>query len=570
MSNICEPNVPDTANINTGTYESSLEKGEIRLLTILPGSSSEEIQGTFQTEQLLDQPDYTAISYCWGKMDFQRTIRIDTKQLHLSENLYNILLDLRQPAESITVWVDFFSINQGCDKEKSLQVGQMHSIYKGAKQVIAFLGHHQDGSDLLFQILRKFESEGPHALSLFSDGTEEKIKMAWEKLLMREYWSRAWIMQEIIFGQANDLQLRCGPDQISYKTMKDFELSLRTNISCTTNNTKPISNCSYNIPTRCELLEIIQGSTMSFRFFLHAFLDCLCSNPRDSIFAFTHLLEHDLDIEYNKPPELTIPQAFRTIIERTQNLYLLLLRGRQKTPTATSDSWQHLMPSWCPFVGTPYKFHHDIDESQALQNVKHALITFDNHNRLHCQGIIVGRISRIQKSRARARRANIRRPTLLELVKFATRTNRKVKLSERIRSWMMLVDTRLSTPSMHLTVSKPGFLARDPAVDCYWDKIRLLMSDLRTCAFEWNDSLPESIIPRVYRPKDVAFVPTTAREGDYLCAVSECEEFVVLRQRDTHYKAVGEALISCADGRPSLPCATVLDGHIKLHEIVIG
>lgn len=73
-------------------------------------------------------------------------------------------------------------------------------------RVVAFLGQHQDSSDTIYKILQRLD-QGQHVLNVLIElGFDEEFirNDALNKLLTREYWPRAWIVQEIVLGRMTE------------------------------------------------------------------------------------------------------------------------------------------------------------------------------------------------------------------------------------------------------------------------------------------------------------------------------------------------------------------------------
>ena len=119
-------------------YRRLKNKGNIRIVTLLPGRRSDDIRCTLREESLepSPQPSYEPLSYSWGdSSDTHYTIWIDEKPQLVRENLYYALIDLRRVNRSRDLWVDFISINQSDVAERASQVGQMGVIYDHGDQV---------------------------------------------------------------------------------------------------------------------------------------------------------------------------------------------------------------------------------------------------------------------------------------------------------------------------------------------------------------------------------------------------------------------------------------------------
>jgi hypothetical protein len=91
------------------------DRGEIRLLKLLPLSSSSDIKIQVVNVPSSTRSAYEALSYVWGSPE--RTHRVTVKglsgaYLSISQNLMVALHRLRLPDEPRTLWVDAICINQ--------------------------------------------------------------------------------------------------------------------------------------------------------------------------------------------------------------------------------------------------------------------------------------------------------------------------------------------------------------------------------------------------------------------------------------------------------------------------
>lgn len=168
-----------------------------------------------------------------------------------SANLEAGLRHLRTKDEVLVIWVDALCINQADILEKNVQLAQWTEIFARAKQVIAWLGPSSENSQLAIKWIRDYggrshelnigDAGGPRLISLldaldvpgdgsvgqkamlFAADLREQLSPAnsWHadlitsflKLFTRAYWSRLWIVQDIIC--ASNLIFVCGEETVS-------------------------------------------------------------------------------------------------------------------------------------------------------------------------------------------------------------------------------------------------------------------------------------------------------------------------------------------------------------------
>lgn len=185
-----------------------------------------------------DMPKYKALSYCWGTEDASKTIEINRRTFHIRPNLYAFLeaqhIGDHSEIHSRGPWlfVDAVCINQQDLDERSSQVALMGDIYRGATEVIAWLGvdgdverdftettltrrgfHYDLGAwQHMFDDIactRAFHA----ARRLFNDSEDDVdefelldfdamfVQSLVIPLVCRPFWSRLWIVQEVILGK---------------------------------------------------------------------------------------------------------------------------------------------------------------------------------------------------------------------------------------------------------------------------------------------------------------------------------------------------------------------------------
>ena len=193
-------------------------KGQIRLLVIEPGLLDAELRCSLKHASLDDSLDYEALSYAWGKSRRVRRICLNSQNTGIANNLYGALKRLRRVNSERVVWIDALCINQADVEERNQQVSQMWSIYEKAKEVIVWLGEATLSSGLALNFLRKAtrhtETDEEWMVDVVSNPENARHWEALKDLLSRDYWSRVWIIQEVV--SASSLAVYCGNDIIPW------------------------------------------------------------------------------------------------------------------------------------------------------------------------------------------------------------------------------------------------------------------------------------------------------------------------------------------------------------------
>jgi SpoVK/Ycf46/Vps4 family AAA+-type ATPase len=207
------------ANVNTSSISNTKQSGklmfqyrplvlsskEIRLLELQPSlSPSSDIHLTLRIASLDDPPPFFALSYAWGDPNPARTVRLDGHAFTVTPNLFAFFQRFRHAKEPRLLWVDAVCINQLDHNERSLQVILMGSIFSTAVATLLWLGDEAEDSGkamYLLHIFRTITAETPWemVIYLFTDIFDQHW-MALRKIFSRPYWSRVWIMQEVLLS----------------------------------------------------------------------------------------------------------------------------------------------------------------------------------------------------------------------------------------------------------------------------------------------------------------------------------------------------------------------------------
>ena len=175
---------------------------------------------------------YEALSWTWDTEGEPKTIKINQEvdgedaafAFTISPNLYKALKALRYKERSRVLWVDAICINQGKDQpdamdERNHQIPMMPSIYGDAKQVCVWLGDSSKDSDQAIDFIETIMKDIWKIDLLCGDQNQTENWAALLKLIMRPWFSRRWIVQEIAL--ATNALIYCGRRTISWRTFCD-------------------------------------------------------------------------------------------------------------------------------------------------------------------------------------------------------------------------------------------------------------------------------------------------------------------------------------------------------------
>jgi ankyrin repeat protein len=181
----------------------------IRLLKILPASSTAEIRCQLDEFILHESPAYTALSYTWGSQHGIHQIYVNDYPLLVPKNLWRFLNHARDLAKDLSgyIWCDMLSINQVDLAERGHQVKLMSGIFKTARTVVVWLGPAYRGSDTAMTALSRL----PHGKGFAKQASQlwaGNAGHAMDGICSRNYWRRLWVFQEIWLAQ--NIRLMCG------------------------------------------------------------------------------------------------------------------------------------------------------------------------------------------------------------------------------------------------------------------------------------------------------------------------------------------------------------------------
>lgn len=308
----------------------------IRLLILPPAlpDQDQRIDCQIKTVPLDEHPIYQALSYTWGESDdLGHQIWVNGHPLNVRVNLWHALkaiISRDRTEEETAIWVDALCINQSDVKERNHQVGLMREIYKGAVQVLVWLGCPEipprndaygdqcewplDQPSLAFELLKTSKPVGLELykprLSVQKFVKRDTLEDHWRQaaaLVSLPYWDRVWIIQEIclarkiviLYGNMecewdDDLRTTCdvGEHYIQYCTHWDLRtyFALKQLLSTTARKLvtqRLVKSASYHV----SLWEIVEISETS-----------LSHDRKDKIYAVFGLAREveSIEIDYEK------------------------------------------------------------------------------------------------------------------------------------------------------------------------------------------------------------------------------------------------------------------------------
>ncbi|KAN0102765.1 HET domain containing protein [Hyaloscypha variabilis] len=343
----------------------------IRLLRLAPGDELAAIKISILHADLDQQPTYEALSYTWGDSKDATLISCDEDgaTLAVTRNCSAALRRLRSQASERILWIDAICIDQSNIAERSQQVRLMSDIYARAERVLVYLGEasHNSwiGMDFILQDAQAWTTGNGHrpSVGLGPGITASPQQMAIDHIISRPYFSRIWVIQEVVF--ARDVQIILGDRAVQWDSFSRavYYVGINKKLHLRLHNTAP-RILSY----RERAGPFLTGGLSSWKpvSLLELLRDtrtCEASDARDKIYALLGMSvekhEQDLAPDYSLTIRETFINLVKFLVGRDRRLDVLChVQGTRS---------KHDLPSWVPDWSFPYACHvlgHEKDPSK--------------------------------------------------------------------------------------------------------------------------------------------------------------------------------------------------------------
>jgi hypothetical protein len=549
-------------------YGERLEAGKARILILRAGYSSDEIvcelrQRDLPTQVSLSDPlAYEALSYVWGNLENMGCITLCGIRFPVTRNLAEALRHLRFPDQDRLLWVDAICINQCDNEEKELQLRSMYTIYRFARRVIAWLGLPNNASDQVFSSMNMNQTvlgvPVSSTIMIQVDNEDGAQKNTLKKFMERDYWSRAWIVQEMM--AAHSLVLQCGSMIAPYAALEELHPHEASAFASVSRSTVEFGMHQFH-SSREQKIVRVNPQHLSCKDYLDCFLDRECGIRHDSIYAFLNLFGDDIQqkirVRYEDEISELVHTLVRAMIESMQSLYIIVIRGRQKTPHGLGDDWQLDMPSWCPYFATPYKTCPLKTRNEPSLFAEKAKFTFGLGS-LRVKGFIIGRVGRTVSRLKHDKTTDWwGQRDLDEESRYFSRCLHLCPVDRRHNPQTILMSIEATTRTLLAgqaeQVSGINML-EDICTGDLEERTKTTLRDMwnigksrSVCAFRLGRearralSLHDTLGARSF--DRIALVPDTVRVGDVICTIIGCPTPVVLRRIGTGYHVLGEGYV---------------------------
>ncbi|KAI7363332.1 hypothetical protein KC354_g6566 [Hortaea werneckii] len=380
-------------------------KTGIRLAVIQPGTGSKALSikliDSFVTGPKDNLTLYDALSYTWGTGPRSKQILCNGKRMQVTETLLAALHRFRRPHHEVTLWIDQICICQERVKERNQQVQMMGDIFKGARQVIVWLGEDYEDSRAGMQLAGQLcaVAKKPNVCSvdvgdLETHGLPKRGHKRWKALaaiLRRPWFWRTWVVQEVVLNPHVELVLGAAaltwdelesvvallegpapslwqPDQVISASELPFSRinRIRTRHRRLLDARRQSASIEPLDPSQLQSapsqpdVDIDNPDILDLLFMSRGLG---ATDPRDKIYALLGLSKHDIEPDYSQSPEsIFIEFALQTLGVAT-NKFAKLEAINGEPPLASDPDFRRAivllscagrqnqrlsLPSWIP------------------------------------------------------------------------------------------------------------------------------------------------------------------------------------------------------------------------------
>lgn len=509
---------------------SNLEPGQMRLLKLHRGTGRLRCSIIVATD--CNHLSYEALSYVWGSEHHPKQLQLNNRSYYITQNLDKALRQLRSRDQDRILWVDALVINQSDLSERENEIEKMSGRFSGATRTIAWIGH---ADSWLEQFLNSLNEMSLEQIRSLRGGTQIRIL----NLLLRDlpYWSRAWIVQEIMFSKA--ILLMYGSATVPYDKLEALE---DTYTDVYIDPREPtVGNTQLQVRPGAGL----RHEWLRFPFWLKT---CstkrLCKEPQDRILAYRNCFSPDarefITVDYTQSEYDSAREIVHAWIASEKNVdFLKHIAAREPWPSDLS------IPTWLPnFFG---KATLGINLENASGELESDLVCtepppklLEDDYILQVPGLWLGDVDRIQENVGNFEERDTAVNTLLQhcggsLDTLGKHTTEHIRATYNEDKLLALAGT-----DTEIQENLKIYFERKSkdAVFHVFQLLNLMTFDQRTsvrfrpCEFSYLDATSLAF----------GLGPTDIKIDDRLCLIMGCSVPLVLRRNGQRYTVVGNIL----------------------------
>lgn len=381
------------------TIYSPLADGQMRLVRILPPEDGAGLVACQLFAVDVAPPvEYAALSYVWGDAERTTAIVVNGQKLPVTGNLAAALWHFRQhrivpdgrDGRPLPLWIDALCINQHDTAERGRQVAMMGPIYREAASVLSWLGPPGSSRiDLAFRVIQDIfphvwayrasydtpvplpdtsatpEADVQGGLQWLSEqprlNVPEEGKAVhnsyWTAIFAlgtADYWSRTWILQELVLARPETHYFVCGSHVAAWQQFWCFMRFLNSVRSVPLRRPERINPGLWAL-LRTRLFAYADlESAMALRaqpgpasYVYHAALVASASEPRDMVYALLSVVQLPMQPDYARTVREVYLDWFHKVLEAEGTGPAMGMLKSAGIGLASYDGTQDF-PSWLP------------------------------------------------------------------------------------------------------------------------------------------------------------------------------------------------------------------------------
>ncbi|KAI1852878.1 hypothetical protein JX265_012906 [Neoarthrinium moseri] len=261
------------------------------------------------------------------------------------------------------LWVDAVCINQSSIDERNAQVLRMADIYGSASRVMVWLGESSTESRSAVSFFSKWTAPNWDAEKVIDSyaTNNQKWRDLTHGLLEREWWTRMWIVQEVVLARA--IVIQCGPDTLSWDLLAAISMVSHTNnlVLEYSSKTAAFDGFRYAPMTLTFVqIEYQENGRLPLSTLMVKFSKNQCREPSDRVYALlgmaTNPKYYQIKPNYRTNPAIVYMGATERFIREVQSLDIICL-GRGTNRDGNVPMWKPGLrgrsrlaglPSWSP------------------------------------------------------------------------------------------------------------------------------------------------------------------------------------------------------------------------------